>query len=352
MDFYKCLSEELLKQGITPFATLHHWELPQTLEEQFGGWRSKETARYFGEYAAVVGKELRGLVRNYFTVNEISNFTDACYNTQGAYFPPMVKCSLKEERQAVHNALFGHGLAVQALRANGGDHLEIGLAENPDVFIPAIETPENVQAAKQAFRMANAAKLTAICEGKYPEEYLKSLKDNAPEFTAEEMELIHSPLDFIGLNIYVGSYVVSDECGGYKVLPFPDGFPATQMSWGRVTPEALYWGVRSVNDLWNAKKYYITENGCATLDQVDNGEIYDTERVMFLRSYLQNLLRAGAEKINIAGYFALSFFDNFEWREGYTKRFGIVRVDYETRKRTPKLSAKFYKELIKTKELL
>ena len=351
MDFYKRLSEELLKQGIRPFATLHHWELPQTLEEQFGGWRAKETARYFGEYAATVGKELSGLVHNYFTVNEISNFTDACYNTQGAYFPPMVKCSLKEERQAVHNALLGHGLAAQALRANASGELEIGLAENPAVYIPAIDTPENVRAANQAFRMMNASKLTAICEGKYPEEYLSELKGDAPEFTEEEMKIIHAPLDFIGLNIYVGEYVVADG-DGYKVLPFPEGYPTTQMSWGRVTPEALYWGVRSINDLWGAKKYYITENGCATLDKVDNGEVYDTERVMFLRSYLQNLLRAGEENINIAGYFAWSFFDNFEWREGYTKRFGIVRVDYDTQKRTPKLSAKFYQELIKNKQLL
>ena len=306
LDFYKRLSEELLKQGIIPYATLHHWELPQELEVQFGGWRSKETARYFGEFAAVVGKELRGLVKNYFTVNEISNFTDACYNTQGAYFPPMVKCSLKEERQAVHNGVLGHGLAVQALRSNAGSDLEIGLAENPDVFIPVIATPENIKAAIQAFRMENAAKLTVICEGKYPEEYLEKLKDDSPEFTEEELKIINSPIDFIGLNIYVGSYVRADEKNGYKVLPFSDGFPATQMSWGRVTPEALYWGVRSINDLWGAKKCYITENGCATLDKVENEKINDTERVMFLRSYMQNLLRASAENMNVAGYFAWS----------------------------------------------
>ena len=184
------------------------------------------------------------------------------------------------------------------------------------------------------------------------EEYLEKLKDDSPEFTEEELKIINSPIDFIGLNIYVGSYVRADEKNGYKVIPFPDGFPATQMSWGRVTPEALYWGVRSINDLWGAKKCYITENGCATLDKVENEKIYDTERVMFLRSYMQNLLRASAENMNVAGYFAWSFFDNFEWREGYTKRFGIVRVDYETQKRTPKLSAEFYQNLIRTKQLL
>lgn len=351
MDFYKSLCEELLKNGIIPYVTLHHWELPQTLEAQFGGWRSKETSRYFGEYAATVGKELSGLVHNYFTVNEISNFTDACYNCNGGYFPPMVKCSLKEERQAVHNALLGHGLAVQALRANGSGKLEIGLAENPDVCIPAIETAENIRAAKQAFRMINSAKLTAICEGKYPEEYLQNLGEDRPDFTEEEMKIIHAPLDFIGLNIYAGNYVVADG-DSFKILPFPDGFPVTQMSWGRVTPEALYWGVRSVNDLWGANKYYITENGCATLDKVEDGKVYDTERVMFMRAYLQNLLRAERENINIAGYFAWSLFDNFEWREGYSKRFGIVRVDYETQKRTPKLSAEYYQQIIKSRELL
>lgn len=352
MDFYKRLSEELLKNGITPFVTLHHWEVPQALEEKFGGWRSKETSKYFGEYAEKVGGELAGLVKNYFTVNEISNFTDACYNTKGGYFPPAVLCDKKTERQCVHNALLGHGLAVQALRRTSGADTEIGLAENLDVFIPAIETPENVEACKKACRLANAAKLTAICEGAYPEEYLREMGADAPDHTEEEMRIIASPLDFLGLNIYCGQYALANPDGSANVLPFPEGFPVTQMHWGRVMPEALYWGIRECSELWHAPKFYITENGCATADQVLNGKVYDTERVMFLRSYMQNMLRACREGIGLAGYFAWSLLDNFEWREGLSRRFGLVRVDYETQQRTLKLSAEFYKEIIRTRKLV
>ena len=352
MDFYKRLSEELLKNDITPFVTLHHWEVPQTLEEKFGGWRSKETSKYFGQFAEKVGGELSGMVKHYFTVNEISNFTDACYNTEGGYFPPAVKCDKKTERQSVHNALLGHGLAVQALRRTSSADTEIGLAENPDVFIPAIETPENIEACKRAFRSANAAKLTAICEGAYPEEYLREMGSDAPDFTDEEMRIIASPLDFLGLNIYLGGYLLAGAGASGHPLPWPEGFPVTQMAWGRVTPEALYWGLRECCELWHPPKFYITENGCATADSVLNGKVYDTERIMFLRAYMQNMLRAHREGIDLAGYFAWSLLDNFEWREGLSRRFGLVRVDYETQERTLKLSGEFYKEMIRTRKLV
>jgi len=352
MDFYKHLCGELLKNGITPFVTLHHWELPQALERDFGGWRSKETSKYFGDFAEKVGKELAGMVKNYFTVNEISNFTETCYNTEGGYSPPQVKCDRKTERQCVHNAILGHGLAVEALRRTSTADTEIGLAENPGVFIPAIETPENIEACKKTFRLANAAKLTAICEGAYPEEYLGQLGADAPDFTDEEMRIISSPLDFLGLNIYCGQYTLANANGSVKVLPFPEGFPVTQMSWGRVTPEALYWGLRTCAELWHAPKYYITENGCATADVVRDGKVYDTERVMFLRAYMQNMLRAVREGFGPAGYFAWSLLDNFEWREGLSRRFGLVRVDYETQKRTVKLSGEFYREIIRTRKLV
>lgn len=292
------------------------------------------------------------MVKNYFTVNEISNFTDGCYNTEGGYFPPAVKCDRKTERQSVHNALLGHGLAVRALRRSSTPDTEIGLAENPDVFIPAIETKENIEACNKAFRLANAAKLTAICEGAYPEEYLQEMGADAPSFTDEEMKIIATPLDFLGLNIYHGAYVVAAADGSADILPWPEGYPLTQMSWGRVTPEALYWGIREAAGSWHPKKFYITENGCATADAVVNGKVYDTERTMFFRAYLQNMLRAAREGMALAGFFAWSLFDNFEWREGLSRRFGIVRVDYATQKRTPKLSGEFFKEIIRTRKLL
>jgi len=192
--------------------------------------------------------------------------------------------------------------------------------------------------------------LTPIMEGKYHPGYLEDQGADAPVFTEAQMRVIHTPLDFIGLNEYAPTYIRHDPSAkrGWSVLPCPAHYPRMDMPWANIGPAILYWGPRLCRDNWNPPAIYITENGCASPDRPnEKGEIDDIGRVMFLQNHLLHLQRAAAEGIPVKGYFLWSLMDNFEWIFGYTKRFGICYVNYETMQRTPKLSAKFYAEVIR-----
>jgi beta-glucosidase len=195
----------------------------------------------------------------------------------------------------------------------------------------------------------NAQYLTVIMEGKYTDYYLKTAGADAPKFTPEELKTISSPMDFVGINVYTPQVVRADASSpvGFAHVPHPKSFPHAPSFWLFIAPDALYWGPRHVAKLWNAKEIYITENGCSSSDEpAADGKVYDTDRVTYLRSYLTALRRATAENVPVRGYFLWSLMDNFEWADGYTNRFGIHYVDYDTQKRTPKLSADFYREVI------
>ena len=204
--------------------------------------------------------------------------------------------------------------------------------------------------------------LTVIREGKYTDLYLKRLGANAPKFTAEELKIISSPLDFQGLNIYQPMWIRALNAKdtdpklkeqGYAEVKDPSSYPHMFSPWLTVGPEGIYWGPKLANDLWNLKEIYITENGCSSDDQVTpEGEILDTDRTMFLRNYLTQLQQAVADGVPVKGYFLWSLLDNYEWADGYEKRFGITYVDFKTQKRTPKLSSHFYKEVIRTNSVV
>jgi beta-glucosidase len=250
--------------------------------------------------------------------------------------------------QLSHNVVLAHGLAVQAIRAHAKPDTKIGIADSTTATTPVIESKEHVEAAHKAMREENAMFLTVIQEGRYTEQYLKRLGADAPIFTAEEMAIIASPMDFTGINTYQPTYVRADDSEkGYAVVPAPSSYPHMLSPWLIVGPEAIYWGPKLVSDLWKVKEIYTTENGASSMDHLTpDGMIYDTDRVMFLRNYLTQLQRAISEGVPVKGYFLWSILDNFEWSDGYEKRFGIVYVDFATQKRTPKLSASFYKQVI------
>jgi beta-glucosidase len=345
LDFYNRLVDELLANGIEPFATLYHWDLPQALEDR-GGWQTRDTAEAFGQYASFVAENLSDQVRHFFTINEMSLVVGNGYGT-GTFAPGLV-LPTAQVNQVRHHVVLAHGLAVQAIRAAGRSDTHVGPAENISVVAPIVETPENIHAAGLALRELNAGYLTAILEGAYTDAYLETAGADAPKFSDEDMRTIGSPLDFIGVNIYmVTQYVRSiDAAPGFEVIPFSASHPLAA-SWHRITPEALYWGPKLVNDVWHPKEIYITENGCSTSDLVtEDGSINDTDRVTFLRSYLGQLQMATAEGVPVRGYFLWSLLDNFEWLFGYSNRFGIHHVDFDTQKRTPKLSASYYREII------
>jgi beta-glucosidase len=347
LDFYNRLLDELLANGIEPFATMYHWDLPQALQDRLGGWMSRDTATAFADYAGYVAGRLSDRLKHILTINECSRLVDLGYGA--GLDAPGLKLPQPELHQIRHHVALGHGLAVQAVRAHGHAGTKIGPAENMAICIPAIETPANIRAAEIATRELNAGYLTVMLEGKYTDAFLASAGSNAPKYTAEDLRAISSPIDFVGLNVYTPHrYVVAaDNERGFALMPFPATFPHMESIWLKIGPEAMYWAPRHVAKLWDVKSIYITENGTSATDKpAADGNIYDVDRIMYLRNYLTHLQRATSEGVPVRGYFLWSLMDNFEWSDGFEKRFGLYRVDFKTQRRTPKLSASFYREII------
>jgi beta-glucosidase len=342
LDFYQRLIDELLRNGIAPFATLYHWDLPQALQDRVGGWRSRETSKAFADYAGYVAARLSDRVKHLFTVNECSRFVNLGYgagiDAPGLHLPPA------ELNQVRHHVALAHGLAVQSIRAHARAGTRVGLAEDLAACVPAIGTGANIRAAEIATRELNAGFLGVILDGRYTDGFLANAGSGAPKYSAEELKIISSPVDFVGLNIYAPQHyvVASDQAPGFAVLPFPASFPHMDAEWLKVGPETLYWVPRLAAKIWNLDTIYISENGAASVEANN-----DTDRIMYLRNYLAQLQRATREGVPVRGYFLWSLMDNFEWIDGYQKRFGLHHVDFETLARTPKLSASYYRETIK-----
>ena len=343
LDYYKRVTDELLANGITPYVTLFHWDTPAGLA---GGWQSRDTSKAFADYAAFMGKSLGDRVKHWMTTNEFVCFTDLGYKV--GQFAPGLKLADGPVNQIRHHGILAHGLGVQALRANTSADTQVGLAENATVYVPVVETEADIKAAQKATREGNAPFLPALMEGKYIDEYLKEAGPNAPKVEEGDFAAISSPLDFVGLNVYSPFYVRADDSAkGWTQVPYPTSAPHMASPWILLGPECIYWAVRNVCDLWKPKGIYITENGCSSDDVLTpEGRVDDVDRVMYLRNHLTHLHRAAAEEYPVKGYFLWSLLDNYEWADGYSKRFGIHYVDFKTLKRTPKLSAEWYKATI------
>jgi len=343
--FYDRLADALLEAGIQPFCTLYHWDLPQTLQDR-GGWENRDTAKAFADYAGYAAGKLSDRVKYFMTMNEMRTFVEQG-NQLGVHAPGL---QLDEKRlaQLNHYVVLGHGLAVQSIRAQTKLGTKVGLAEVISATTPVIESAGEIAAARKAMREENASYLTVVLEGKYTDLYLQRLANNAPVFTTEEMAAVGSPLDFVGINVYQPTYVRADNSAkGYAVVQPSSSFPRMLSPWLYIGPEGIYWATKLVSDLWKVKEIYITENGASAADTLAaDGQVYDTDRIMFLRNYLTQLHRAVRDGVPIKGYFLWSLLDNFEWAAGYASRFGITYVDFHTQKRTPKLSAAFYKQVV------
>ncbi|MGE7205757.1 GH1 family beta-glucosidase [Sphingomonas sp. NPDC019816] len=350
IDYYNRVIDALLEAGIQPNVTMFHWDLPQALP---GGWQNRDTAKAFADYAGFMAGKLSDRVHRFMTVNELRCFTDLGHMV--GIHAPGLKLAPAQVNQVRHHGVLAHGLGVQAIRANAKAGTEVGIADNANIYVPAIETPEHIEAAKKAFRDDNAMFLTAVMEGRYIDSYLASAGANAPKVRAGDMAVIGSPLDFVALNIYTPTFVKADanDPRGYTPLPHLPQSPRMASPWLYVGPEAAYWGVRAVSELWKPKAIYISENGTSADDTLNaSGLVDDSDRIMYLRNYLGQFRRAAAEGYPLKGYFLWSLMDNFEWADGYGKRFGIHHVDFATQKRTPKLSALWYKELIRRNALV
>ena len=352
IDFYNALIDELLEQGIEPYITLYHWELPYEIYKR-GGWMNPEIVEWFGQYARLVAERFSDRVKYFFTLNEPQCFVGLGF-LQGCHAPG-VKAPLRDTFEMAHNALKAHGRAVQMLRAYGKQNVQIGYAPTSGMCYPEKETLKDIEAARKAlFALPDDLSnwtwnvswwSDPVILGKYPEEGMKKYEKYLPVITDEDMKLISQPIDFYGQNIYTGRCIRMGTDGRPEEVRRPAGFPKTATNWP-VTPEALYWGPKFLYERYR-KPIYITENGMACHDTVSqDGKVHDPNRIDFLARYLKNLKRA-AEEIDIRGYFQWSLMDNFEWDKGYAERFGIIYVDFETQERIWKDSAYWYRDLIR-----
>ena len=346
LDFYHRLFDALRENGITPWVTMFHWDLPQALVDR-GGWTSRVTVDAFATYADTLVREFSGKVKNWITLNEIRCFTTISYGPKLSAAPGRL-VSAQQLNETYHNALLCHGHGVRAVRTHGGVGARVGLTDNCDTPIPITETPEDIAAATAWFLERNLHILDPIYRGSYSQEYLKRVGADAPVVRPGDFELISAPTDFLGINIYAGFFVRACPGLRYQDVDTQDSYPRADSKWLKITPQAIYWGLRLAHENYGAKAIYVTENGCGYDDEpVVNNEVHDLHRRDFLRGYLRELHRAIQDGVPVKGYFVWSLLDNYEWADGYTRRFGIVHVDFETQKRTPKLSSHYYSEVIR-----
>lgn len=349
--FYRQLIRLLRAKGITPWVTLFHWDLPQRLEDR-GGWRSRGTVKSYNDYVRTVVREFSNDVKHWITLNEIHCFTKLGYGggdkAPGANEPDRIV------NQTYHHALLCHGYAVKAVRELGGRGAQVGLTDIVNVPIPVSESAQDIAAVHAWFKERNAHILEPIYTGRYSAAYLQRCGSDRPEVQQGDLQLISAPTDFLGLNVYTGNFVRhATGRAKYQELPFPPDFPGASSPWLKIAPESIYWAVRLAFEVYGAKAIYITENGCSyDGDAVVDGEVRDVHRITYLRGYLKELHRAIADGVPVRGYFAWSLMDNYEWQDGYDRRFGLVHVDFDTLKRTPKLSAHWYSQVMRSNRVL
>jgi len=351
LDFYDRLTDELLGKGVDPVVTLYHWDLPQTLED-LGGWTNRLTADAFAEYAQIMYAKLGDRVGTWTTLNEPWCSAYLGY-ASGRHAPGRQEPGAAFA--ALHHLLLGHGLAARALRSAGARTLSITL--NPSVTSPV--DPESA-ADREAVRiidgLSNRMFLDPLLKGQYPADMLAHLARFTDLSYLQDGDLatINAPIDVLGINFYQPSYVsarpgtpAAPDQPGSEGIAFraPDG-PVTDMNW-LIEPSGLTRLLKRIHDDYAGIPMLITENGAAYPEgPAEDGAVHDTRRIEYLDGHLRACHDALAAGVDLRGYFVWSLMDNFEWAEGYAKRFGIVHVDYTTQQRTLKDSAKWYRSVI------
>ncbi|WP_076419346.1 GH1 family beta-glucosidase [Colwellia sp. UCD-KL20] len=338
VNYYLNILERLEQKNIKAFVTLYHWDLPQYIEDN-GGWLNRETAFEFAEYADKITQAIGHKVHSFATLNE--PFCSAYLGYEiGVHAPG--KIGQGNGRKAAHHLLLGHGLAMEKLNKNCPDALN-GIVLNFTPCYSASEKEEDIKVTQFADDYFNQWYAKPIFDGAYPEILHDLPEENRPEILAGDMEIISHPIDFLGINFYTRAIYKADDTEHFIQLAPPS--PRTDIGW-EIYPQALNKLLTSLNETYKLPPVYITENGAAMADTIENGQVDDFDRVNYYQQHLTVVDQAIKDGITIDGYFAWSLMDNFEWAEGYLKRFGIVHVDYETQKRTIKGSGHAFKNLI------
>ena len=346
VQFYNSIIDKCLEYGITPYITLFHFDYPQSLENM-GGWKNPDSPYWMEYYADTVGKYFGDRVKNFITINEPQCFLPLGY--ESGYFPPGIKDSGDYELiPMAHHMLMGHGLSVRALHKYG---CKVGYAPCGDVAIPYTESEKDIEAARKCYFNCEADGWyhtiswwsDPVIFGRYPD--IPQLVKYLPKGWEEDLKTISESIDFYCQNIYGGTYYEYDSKveKGYRAHRKLTGLTANKAA---VVPEALYWGPKFLYERYK-KPIFITENGMSGTDWVQlDGKVHDPQRCDYIERYLGKLSKAIEDGIDVRGYMHWSFMDNFEWASAMRERFGLVYVDYETKKRIPKDSFYTYKNII------
>jgi beta-glucosidase len=342
LDFYDRLVDELLASGITPFATLFHWDTPQVLEDE-GGWPSRGIVDAFCEYVEAVVGRLGDRIPNWITHNE--PWVVAWVGHGWGHHAPG-RTSDADALATAHHLMLSHGLAVEIIRGRAPD-ARVGITLNLDNPTPVSDDPDDVAARDWVDGLHNRWFLDPIFRGAYPEDMLEAWNALMPEVRDGDLETINAPIDFLGVNNYSSPLVARGEDGRAQIVRRED-VDRTDMGW-EIVPEQLYGLLTRLARDYEPPAIYITENGAAFPDvRGHDGSVQDPERQAFLESYIEAAGRAVAEGVPLRGYFAWSLLDNFEWAWGYWKRFGLIYIDYATLERVPKGSFYWYRDYIAT----
>ncbi|MGC4092552.1 MAG: GH1 family beta-glucosidase [Polyangiaceae bacterium] len=338
LDFYERLVDGLLERGIKPCATLYHWDLPDALP---GGWLSRDTVHAFAEFAEAAVRRLGDRVHMWFTHNE--PWCQAFLGYETGLFAPGHR-DFSEALTCAHHLLVSHGLAVDALRAHTRSPL--GIALNMIPAYPKTATPEDVAAARRYDGYFNRWFVEPVLGRGYPADMVELYGAHVPKFDPADVALMGRPIDLLGINYYERALIGDGDAGVLKISHHrSDEFPRTADR--EIFPPGLYAVLERMHSEYGFKRLVVTENGAAFDDQLEQGQVADDKRVQFFRGHLEQVVAARRAGVPVEAYFAWSLMDNFEWSEGYTLRYGLVHVDFETQQRTPKRSAHFLRSLSK-----
>jgi len=351
LDFYSRLVDRLLERGIAPMVTLYHWDLPADLDD-LGGWLDRDIAGWFSDYAEVMYKTLGDRVPHWATLNEPWVIVDGGY-LHGGLAPGHQ--SAFEAPRAAHNLLLAHGAAVEAFRASPGPRAggRVGIVLNLELKDPASDREEDVLATRRADVQFNRHYLDALFHGKYPDDLPAIYGEGWPQFDPGDFARIQAPIDFLGVNYYSRGLTVNDPTAWptrARTVVNPDA-EYTALDW-EVYPEGMTRTLKWVRDEYTKLPLYVTENGVAfdepaTLPD-DQRSLDDPRRVRYLHAHLRAVQDAIAQGVDVRGYFAWTLMDNLEWGHGFSKRFGLLHVDRVSLRRTPKTSARFYRQVALT----
>jgi beta-glucosidase len=354
LAFYDRLIDRLLAANITPWVTLYHWDLPQALQQR-GGFLNRDMVEWFGDYAALVADRLGDRVKHWMTFNEPPVVMGLGYHE--GMFAPGLKLPFADCLLGAHHLLMAHGRAVQALRAGCPGKVKIAIAHTSRERIPATDDKRDIEAARQDYFAATNRAMwnlswwaDPVVFGRYPEDGVKAFGADMPRTTAADMKLISQKTDFIAYNCYSGWQVRANAAGEPEKVPGGWGIGNARgtLPWLEIAPLAPYWAARFQTERYKLPLVF-SENGYCNTDFVHlDGKVHDPQRIDFIARYLRSIRRAVDEGVPVEGYFYWSILDNFEWAEGYKDRFGLVHVDYQTQKRTPKDSFHWYREVIRS----